>query len=188
MQIPYTVERRSDTGVNNVTLGIWLFLSSEVMLFGSLFSAYVFLRIAAPHWPRGLETLNLEAGSLNTILMLAATFCIWRARALGASGRGWLWLNTAAAAFFLVIKSFEWSQEIGRGWVPSLNTFLATYFTLTGLHGLHVIAGIIANMWAATGLRRVGPAMTANRLSALALYWTFVDVVWIIIFVLMYVL
>ena len=70
--------------------------------------------------------------------------------------------------------------------MPSVNTFLAIYFTLTGLHALHVIAGLVANVWALTGAARVGEAMTAGRVRALALYWAFVDLVWIVIFVLFY--
>ena len=65
--IPYTVERRADTGVTNVTMGIWLFLASEVMLFGALFSSYALLRTAAPAWPHGREVLNLQLGLANTV-------------------------------------------------------------------------------------------------------------------------
>ena len=92
----------------------------------------------------------------------------------------------AFAGVFLALKGIEYSGEIRRGLVPSVNTFLATYFTLTGLHALHVIGGLAANFWALTGVRRVGMAMTAGRLRALSLYWAFVDIVWMIIFVLFY--
>ena len=64
--IPYTIERRADTGVNNVTLGIWLLLASEAMLFGALFSAYALLRTAATSWPDGRVVLNLPLGAANT--------------------------------------------------------------------------------------------------------------------------
>ena len=70
--------------------------------------------------------------------------------------------------------------------MPSTNIFLALYFTLTGFHALHVIGGIVANVWAATGLRRVGEAMTAGRVQAIAMYWVFVDAIWLVIFLLFY--
>jgi heme/copper-type cytochrome/quinol oxidase subunit 3 len=184
MRIPYTVERRADTGVNNPTMGIWLFLASEVMLFGGLFSAYAFLRVAALNWPHGREVLSIAVGGTNTVVLLAATLAVRRAR----RAPGWLWAGTLAALVFIGIKGLEWHGEIARGQVPAGSTFLATYFTLTGVHAAHVIAGAIANVWAATGERRVGPEMTATRIHALFLYWAFVDVVWIAIFVMMYVL
>jgi heme/copper-type cytochrome/quinol oxidase subunit 3 len=87
---------------------------------------------------------------------------------------------------FLVIKGLEWRGEIGDGLVPAVNTFLAMYFTLTGLHALHVIAGLVANAWALAGVRRVGEPMTMGRIRSLALYWAFVDVVWCVIFLLFY--
>ena len=68
--IPYTIERRADTGVTNVTLGIWLFLASEVMLFGALFSAYALLRVSAPIWPRGRDVLSVPLGAANTVVLL----------------------------------------------------------------------------------------------------------------------
>ena len=64
MEIPYTVELRPDTGLNNSKLGIWLFLASEVMLFGALFSTYILLRVAAPEWPSGASILNVPLAKL----------------------------------------------------------------------------------------------------------------------------
>ena len=186
--ISYTVDRRSDTGVNNVTLGIWLFLASEVMLFGALFSSYALLRVNAAHWPLGRTVLNLPLGAINTVVLLAGTISIWRARRIGVAGHRWVWLSSLASVVFLGVKALEWRGEIGQGLVPAVSTFLAMYFTLTGLHALHVACGAIANVWAVTGTRRVGAPMTANRIAALALYWAFVEVVWIVIFVLMYLL
>jgi heme/copper-type cytochrome/quinol oxidase subunit 3 len=184
MEIPYTVEVRRDTGLTNGKIGIWLFLASEVMLFGGLFSAYAFVRAAAPHWPRGSDALSIAMGTINTIVLIVATASVWRAR----RSTTWLWVASLTALVFVGIKAVEWRGEVAQGLLPSTSTFFAMYFTLTGVHAAHVVGGIIANLWAATGLSRVGPDMTASRTSALALYWTFVDVVWIAIFVLMYLL
>jgi len=73
MEIPYTVAVRPDTGLNNVKLGIWLFLASEVMLFGGLFSTYVLLRMGAVEWPLGAEFLNIPIGTVNTAILIASS-------------------------------------------------------------------------------------------------------------------
>jgi heme/copper-type cytochrome/quinol oxidase subunit 3 len=183
--IPYTIDRRADTGVTNVTMGIWLFLASEVMLFGALFSAYALLRVSAPAWPHGRDLLSLPLGAANTVVLFGMTGLMWRAR--GAAGRGartWLVLSSLLALAFLAVKGIEWRGEIVNGLLPSTNTFLAMYFTLTGLHAMHVVCGLVANGWAMAW--RAGDAVAAGRIRALSLYWTFVDVIWVIILVLLY--
>lgn len=184
--IPYTTEPRADTRVTNVTMGIWLFLASEVMLFGALFSAYALLRTGAPSWPSGRDVLNLVIGLANTLVLLWMTAAAWRARARPDRTRLWLAASTAFALVFLVVKGLEYSGEIRSGLLPSTSTFLAMYFTLTGLHALHVIGGIGANLWIAAGAGRVPAPLTAGRVRAVSLYWAFVDVVWLLIFGLMY--
>jgi cytochrome c oxidase subunit 3 len=185
--IPYTIDRRADTGVTNVTLGIWLFIASEVMLFGAMFSAYALLRVSAPVWPRGVDVLGLWFGVTNTIVLSVMTAILLRARTepLAAARRLFV-AGSALAAVFLVIKGLEWRGELGQGLLPSVDTFFAIYFTLTGLHALHVIGGLVANLWALTGAARAGEALTTGRLRALALYWAFVDIVWLTIFLLFY--
>jgi heme/copper-type cytochrome/quinol oxidase subunit 3 len=187
VNIPYTTEPRADTGVTNVTLGIWLFLASEVMLFGAVFSAYALLRTAAVDWPSGREVLSLTLGGINTGALILATLFVWRARRVaGVMVRQNLATSVLFATVFLVVKALEYRGEIVAGLLPSTSTFLATYYVLTGLHAAHVIGGVIANVWTMLGIRRVGDAMTAGRTHALSLYWAFVDIVWLIILVLMY--
>jgi heme/copper-type cytochrome/quinol oxidase subunit 3 len=185
--IPYTVERRADTNVTNVTMGLWLFLASEVMLFGALFSCYALLRTAAPAWPSGRDVLQWPLGLANTVVLIVATTLVWRARS-SAAQRPTPWLAGAAlvALGFLAIKALEYRTEIAAGLLPAHSTFLALYYTLTGIHALHVAGGIIALGWVMAGARRVTPALTAGRVSAMAMYWTFVDAVWVIIFLLLY--
>lgn len=187
MTIPYTTERREDTGVNNVTLGIWLFLASEVMLFGALFSAYALLRVSASSWPHGPDVLNWRLGLVNTAILLLATLGFWRARRVAAGGwRAGVAVSLVGALTFLFLKTGEYRGEIAHGFVPSISTFAAMYFTLTGLHALHVLGGAIANAWILAGARRVGESMTAGRLHAVSLYWAFVDLVWLLILGLLY--
>lgn len=187
MIIPWTTDRRPDTGVTNVTMGIWLFLASEVMLFGAIFSSYALLRVAAPDWPVGSDVLSVPLGLINTVLLVLMTLAAWRAtRTTGAAAIRLVLVSSLFASGFLGVKAYEYSTEIALGLVPSVSTFLATYYLLTGLHAAHVICGLIANAWIVAGARRAGEAMTAGRLRATALYWAFVDIVWLVIFVLLY--
>jgi len=182
--IPYTLERRADTGVSNATLGFWLFLASEVMLFGALFSAYALLRVSAPSWPSGRDVLNPSLGLVNTVVLIAATMAAWRARTAGLKSRGYVFVASGLAIVFLIVKTFEYTSEISAGLTPARSTFAAMYFTLTGVHAAHIVGGLIGNAWAAAG--RAGDAMAAARIRLMAVYWAFVDAIWLIIFVLLY--
>jgi cytochrome c oxidase subunit 3 len=192
--IPFTVDARPDTGVNNVMLGMWLFLASEVMLFGGLFSAYVLLRTGAAVWPRGRELLNVPLGSLNTAVLMAATAAVFAARRSVSPtqvGRSRPLLGAAAflSAMFLAVKGFEYSSELRNGSYPSTSTFFALYYLLTAVHAVHIMGAVIATGYlAAAGLRSTGGdvARLANRVRALALYCGFVDLVWVSIFVVLY--
>jgi heme/copper-type cytochrome/quinol oxidase subunit 3 len=184
--IPYTTEPRADTGVTNVQMGVWLFLASEVMLFGALFSAYALLRTSAPVWPSGRATLDLSLALVNTVLVTTVTGTAWRARRSRPVSTGWVAAGTAAALAFLVLKSLEYRWDFARGLHPATNTFLAMYFVLTGLHALHVLGGVAANAWLVAGTSRVPAAVSTGRAHGIALYWTFVDVVWLVILVLIY--
>src|SRR5256885_6362083 len=152
--IPHTVEPHPVTGIPNGKFGIWLFLASEVMLFGALFSTYVVIRTTAPHWPPegGLssEILNVPLATVNTAVLITSSITMvlsWASLKMQNLPRFRLWLgSTIALAFvFLVIKYFEYTHKFELGHYPSHDNFYAVYFTLTGLHGVHVIGGIIVN-------------------------------------------
>lgn len=185
--IPYTTERRPDTGVSNVTMGFWLFIASEVMLFGALFSSYALLRVSAPDWPRGMDQLNLTLGSANTVLLMVLTAVAWRAgRVSVRAARPWMLTASALAVAFVAIKTLEYVGAWKTGHRPSTSTFMAMYFTLTGIHAAHVIGGLVANLWALAGAGAVGEALTLARLRVISHYWVFVDLVWIAIFATLY--
>ena len=196
MQIPYTVEARPDTGLPNPKLGIWLFLASEVMLFGALFSSYVLLRVSAPVWPHGYEELNVPLATLNTVVLIASSVTMvmsWAQLKMNnlARARTYLWLTVALALVFLVVKFFEYGSHFAAGEYPEHSTFLAIYFTLTGLHGLHVLGGVIANSFLAgpgAAMWRTEPERYTNRVEVAGLYWHFVDLVWIFLFPSLYLL
>ena len=184
--IPYTVERRPDTGVNNVQLGMWLFIASEVMLFGGLFSAYFMRRAGAPSPWAPLKD-HLVGAFFSTFNLVVATSFVGLAVYLR---RYRLYLGMAAltAVTFCLRKFSEYHALVAGGHGPASSTQMATYFLLTGVHLLHVVGGLVAIVWAAL---RTGaapdPLPAANRLRALTLYWGFVDVIWVIIFALLYV-
>lgn len=196
MDIPYTTEARPDTGLYNAKLGIWLFLASEVMLFGALFSSYVLLRTGAPVWPHGREYLNVWLAMLNTAVLIGSSVTMvlaWASLKLDdfKKYRRYMGLTILAGVGFLVIKAIEYGTKFEHGYFPANNTFLAIYFTLTGLHGLHVIGGMIVNgyFWGpGAKMWKTQPERFANRIEVAGLYWHFVDLVWIFLFPVLYLL
>ena len=196
MQIPYTVEARPDTGLTNPKIGIWLFLASEVMLFGSLFSSYVLLRNGAPTWPDQSAVLSVPLATLNTAILISSSATMvlaWAALRTGrvARYRLYMGLTLLCGAAFLVVKGFEYGDKFSHGLYPSTNNFLALYFTLTGLHAIHVIAGMVVNayLWGpGTRMWRQDPVRFTNRIEVAGIYWHFVDLVWIFLFPVLYLL
>ncbi len=192
--IPYNVEPRPDTGLYNAKLGIWLFLASEVMLFGALFSSYILLRTAAADWPTGL--LNVPIGFFNTLVLIASSVTMvmsWASLKLNDFGkyRLYMGLTILCSLVFLGVKAFEYSDKFSHDHFPSTSTFYAIYFTITGLHALHIIGGVIvmsylvgpgSKMW------KTEPDRFANRIEIVGLYWHFVDLVWIFLFPVLYLL
>lgn len=297
MEIPYTVTARPDTGLYNAKIGIWLFLASEVMLFGGLFAGYVFLRLGADpgHWPHGL--LNVPVGTMNTFILIGSSVTMvlaWAALKMRqfAQYRIYMAITIACAAIFLIVKlGYEYPQKfhhfgayikpsaLGKyeeflgnhhltekglpprveitghleapngmsieqvindpniheyevavdpmyadptnpasdrphfwpkpatekiakiekedvafasSFAPKHNSYFAVYFTITGLHGLHVFGGMIVFIYyllpASTALYRQNPEHLANRVEVAGLFWHFVDLVWIFVFPLFYLL
>lgn len=284
MEIPYTTQAREDTGLYNAKVGIWLFLASEVMLFGALFSSYILLRVgAAPGtWP--VHLLNVPLGTINTLVLIISSVTVvmaWASLKMNRFGRFKVYqaITVLCALIFMVIKSFEYydkfthyevvlkdgtvldghvverttnsitlthvkekkpqaaagatnapagagaaataeqgghgaagadghahadrtiqysdvkAHESGRllvqNYGPWHNTYMAIYFTLTGLHALHVLGGALvigyflgpgAKMWL------TDPERFTNRIEVSGLFWHFVDLVWIFLFPVLYLL
>ena len=285
MDIPYTTQPRDDTGLYNAKLGIWLFLASEVMLFGALFSGYILLRVgAAPGtWP--VHVLNVTLGTVNTIVLIVSSVTVvmaWASLKMNRFNKFKLYqaITVICAMIFMVIKSFEYydkfthyevvlndgtvldghvvektadsitlhhikekkpqgastnapvaqaagaaagaeqgghgaasadhagdhgerkimftevaKHESGRlkvqNYGPWHNTYMAIYFTLTGLHALHVLGGALvigyllgpgSKMWFSD------PERFTNRIEVSGLFWHFVDLVWIFLFPVLYLL
>ena len=194
--IRYISKPHPVTGVTNSKLGIWCFLASEVMLFGGLFSAYVFLRTGTADWPHGSSILNVPLATLNTMILITSSVTMvmsWASLALKDIGKYRLFmaLTILLAIGFLVVKGFEYGHKFEHHHYPSTNTFYAIYFTLTGLHGLHVLGGIIVNayfLFPGSALWKKDPDQFMGRIEAAGLYWHFVDLVWIFLFPVLYLL
>ena len=213
MLVPYTTEVRPDTGLTNPKLGIWLFLASEVMLFGSLFSAYALLRSGDPAWPVQSTVVSVPLATINTIVLISSSVTMVLAWAsltpvLASGGRAagktapamplplgryrlFMGLTLLLGAVFLGIKGVEYADKFSHGLFPATNNFLGLYFTMTGLHALHVIGGMVVNAYLlGPGLKMwsTQPQRFANRVEVAGIYWHFVDVVWIFLFPVLYLL
>jgi cytochrome c oxidase subunit 3 len=316
MQIPYEVSARPDTGLYNAKLGIWLFLASEVMLFGGLFSAYVFSRVSSDpgYWPHGL--LNVPVGTMNTAILIASSVTVvlaWASLKMRRWNAYWWYMlaTIICGTIFLVVKlSYEWPAKFehfgvfiskeaapkyekylgneylaGKGltpryeitghlhaiefekggvketidgeeatpakadelaheagvkmlayeihldsanaeptnpssdrphfWVipptettatveaedivpngasaflPRHSTYFSCYFLITGLHGLHVLAGVLVFIYMLLFGKQLylrNPEHMANRVEVAGLFWHFVDLVWIFVFPIFYLL
>ncbi len=204
--IPHTVGPNAETGLYNGKFGIWLFLASEVMLFGGLFSAYVLLRSGVPAcapgvhegacWPHGYEILSIPLATLNTVVLIFSSVAVvmaWANLKLKefAKAKMWLWITILCSLAFLAVKSFEYGHKFELGHFPRTHNFYAVYFTLTGLHGLHVVGGLVVFLYLVTKgakMYETEPERYTNRVECTGLYWHFVDLVWIFLFPSLYLL
>lgn len=299
MEIPYTVRPRPDTGLANPKLGIWLFIASEVMLFGGLFAGYIFMRLGAEPWMWPHGWLNVPVGTFNTFILIASSVTVilsWEALKMRKfkAYKGWLAATWICGLAFLAVKlGKEWPDKfshfgsyikkesaekyeaylgnegpdgrLARGlaprlflgghpknWddvknpkvdkivlssideennspkslahdrahfvpkpmahlheghevvidkkdllpgfgplYPKLNTYLACYFMITGLHGLHVLGGVLVFMYfwgPGAKLYRTNPEQLCNRIEVAGLFWHLVDLIWIFVFPIFYLL
>jgi len=197
MDIPYTVEPREDTGLFNAKVGIWLFLASEVMLFGALFSSYILLRVGSSSWLYGAaKDLSVPIGTFNTGVLITSSITMvmaWASLKLNDFGKFKVYqgLTVLCGLLFLLVKAFEYYGKFHHGHLPGTHTFYAIYFTLTGLHALHVVGGMVVNgyLWGpGARLWETDPERFTNRVEVAGLFWHFVDLVWIFLFPVLYLL
>lgn len=199
--LPYTVKSHPETGLYSGKFGMWLFLASEVMLFGALFSSYVLLRVGAPAegpaaWPSHEEVhLSWKIGGFNTLVLILSSMTMvmaWASLKMKNFARARLFLTATLglAVTFLIVKlGFEYRPHLHDGFTPSHSNFFGLYYVLTGLHGLHVLGGVIVIGYfigPGSALWKKDPEYYTNRIECTGLYWHFVDLVWIFLFPVMY--
>jgi heme/copper-type cytochrome/quinol oxidase subunit 3 len=156
-------------------LGMAMFLLSEAVFFFMLIAAFVYFRTASI--AAAAANLNLGTTAIYTVCLMASSFTMWRASATGL--RGWLFGTILLGAAFLFGQGSEYQRLFHQKITISESLFGTTFFTLTGLHGLHVLVGLVL-LAILLGLERRVVVETV------ALYWYFVDVVWIAIFAIVY--
>jgi len=173
-------------------LAIWWFLASEIMTFGGLLAAFVLCRFAGGGWEAEAAHVSWQIAAVNTLVLLTSSLSMVQAhRAVEEQDRSraatFLLVTVLLGLTFLGVKAFEYSREIEHGFLPSTAPFWSFYYGLTGLHALHVLAGVIANasLWV-VAVRGRGWAGVEQRVEYAGLYWHFVDVVWIFLFPLVY--
>ncbi len=187
------VQTTTATGIPNGKLGMWVFLASEVMFFTGLIGAYIVLRMGNPAWPGSDGHLSVPLGTANTFILLCSSATVVLALGADQEGaianvRGWLLMTILLGLAFLGIKiGVEYASKIEHHIFPSTNVFWSCYYTLTGFHGLHVLAGVIFNLWVlATTFNGSAWPDQHRRLEFAGLYWHFVDIVWLFLFPLLY--
>lgn len=173
-------------------LAMWWFLASEIMTFGGLLGSFVLYRAAAGGWEAEAEHVSTRIAAFNTLLLLTSSFTIVQAHHAVEDGSRtraarYLLLTVLLGLGFLGVKAFEYSGELRHGFTPTTAPFWSFYYGLTGLHALHVLAGVVANaaLWFCAATDR-GWAQVRHRVEYAGLYWHFVDVVWIFLFPLVY--
>jgi heme/copper-type cytochrome/quinol oxidase subunit 3 len=187
-----TLDDATSTGIPSAKLGMWIFLASEVMFFTGLIGAYIVLRLSSPSWPGPEGHLSVPLGTTNTFVLICSSMTIVMALAASERSampalRGWLTLTLALGGVFLGIKGFEYSTKFAHHILPSTNVFWSCYYALTGLHALHVIIGMGLNAWVLSMTRAASLLARRGHLLELAgLYWHFVDIVWIFLFPMLY--
>jgi cytochrome c oxidase subunit III len=194
------VEQQFDTA----KLGMWTFLATEILMFGGLFVAYAIMFSMYPEaFKKGHEFLNVNLGIVNTAVLIFSSLTMALAvRSAQTSNKRGLVINlmiTIACAFvFLIVKYFEYSHKIHEGtlpgiyytfheYVPHIEMYFALYFMMTGLHGIHVTVGIGLLTWILlNAMKGKYNAAYYTQVEMVGLYWHLVDLVWIYLFPLLY--
>jgi len=189
------VKAEFGSGVYTEKLGMWVFLLSEVMFFTALIGGYLILRFSRPDaWPAGgpQEVLNIPVTAVNTFLLICSSVTMVKAYAAAADGKLnllpiWLLATTLIGAAFVGVQAYEYTELVTHGFGPSSGLFGSTFYTMTGFHGFHVSMGVICLAYVTLKAFRGKYSATDHRgVEVIGLYWHFVDLVWIILFTIVY--
>ena len=185
------------SAVPKLKLGMWVFLSSEVVLFGSFLGAYIFIRAAAAQWPIAGSIHEIPLGTFNTLVLVTSGFTMFMAIQAIRNGDqrrllGWLAGTFILGALFMGIKVAEWTNLGSAGFTlasPATSIAASAYYVIVGLHGAHVTAGLLMMVYLMK--KTTGGHYTKDSHEAIenfGLYWAFVDIVWCFVFPLFYLL
>lgn len=197
-----SAEHEADTAIS----GMWLFLASEALFFGGLFFIWLVLRLRYADGLRlGVEHSNLTIGTINTAVLVTSSFAMTLAyqRARAGRARGTMWACVITSGFgllFLALKFLEWYKDLDEGLYPGAgfaltgpnavgaHLFWGWYWIATVLHGVHMTVGVFLVLWIAwRAHRREFSRGYTTPVEVVGLYWSFVDVMWLILYPLIYV-
>ena len=191
-----TVAEESPYAIPSRKLAMWLFIMADAATFGAILFAYGYLRLASPDWTRPFAFFpSIANGLLMTVILLTSSLTMLGAVRAATAGRmqssqRWLAATMLLGFAFAVLHLREWFSMFSEGWGLSKNPlggstlFGASFFSITGLHLLHVVSGVIALAVVATMYRR--GRLHAQHVETAGLYWHFVDLVWMFVFPLLY--
>lgn len=176
----------------NKTLGFWLFLGGETVLFGTLFATYIALRNQVPEGPTAQHLFQIPMVALATFILLTSSLTSVLAmiamhrHKLGAL-LGWLSVTILLGAGFLGLEIYEFIEYVHEGHKFSTSAFATSFYTLVGFHGAHVLFGVLwIGLLIFQGLEKGLTVVTAPKFYVASLYWHFIDVVWVFIFTVVY--
>jgi heme/copper-type cytochrome/quinol oxidase subunit 3 len=180
---------RSVTGISTGKLAVWWILASEIVIFGGFLVYYLLMRFHhGDVWMAESAHTRMEAGAINTFVLLTSSLFAVLAHQAAESGDGkkaakFLWYTIGGALVFLCVKGWEWTGEITHGYTLTKNIFWGCYYCITGLHGVHVVAGAIIMAFVA---KDAAKGKDLQRVECIGIYWHFVDIVWLFLFPLFY--
>ena len=178
--------------VHRGKFAIWLFLATEIMFFSGLIGAYIVLRSAAASWPNPEVRLAVGITAANTFFLITSSWTMVKAVFAAKAGEknkllAWLALTILIGSGFVGIQVYEYIQLIKEGALPHVDIFWSTFYAMTGFHGTHVVVGVIwlTCVWF-KALRGGYTAKNNLGVELAGLYWHFVDLVWVLLFTIVY--
>ena len=181
-------------------LGIWMLIAGELVIFGGLIAAYLLYRFRFPEWADQASNTSTLLGGINTFVLLTSSYFVVMAHAASVKKQYdkiklWMGLAIGCGLIFLVVKSIEYSTEMAHGFTmssPELvakgdsigSLFWSFYYFMTGLHGVHVLVGMIAMFFV---MRSASKGKNVHRVELVGMYWHMVDLIWIFLFPLLYI-
>jgi heme/copper-type cytochrome/quinol oxidase subunit 3 len=190
-RLPAEPEKATLEGRNKI-LGFWLFLAAEVVLFGTLFASFITLRNQVPEGPTADELFKLSTVAISTFILLTSsltsvlgTISLHRHNLSGLLG--WMTVTVLLGLAFLGLEVYEFVEYVHEGHQFTSSAFATSFYTLVGFHGAHVLFGVL---WITTlilqAFRKGLTVVTAPKFYVAGLYWHFIDVVWVFIFTIVY--
>jgi len=183
------VPLRSNTGIPSGRLAVWLLLSGEIVIFGGLVTAYMLQRLSNLDWAESAHHTNTYIGAFNAVVLLTSDLFVVMAHAAAQkkdkdNAVKFINLTILLGLLFLAVKTFEYSSEISHGLTPVAGVFWTYYYLITGIHASHIVAGVLALFFVSLNVKK---GQHFQRVEYAGIYWHFVDMVWLIVFPLLYI-